>query len=531
MADKSTTLSIVIATVDKATAKIKAINAELDKASKPTRDFKKALGELSEKSGLDGVMSSLKGVGSAIGDLLGKVAMIGGVAAIAVVGLLHLVDGFDDLGKKAARLGVSADFLAEMRDAAERTGVPIEALDESLLAFNQNLGAARAGTGRMAKFLGLVSPALLKQVKAAKDNAEAFDLMAGAMAKIEDPAKRAALAQKVFGDSALAPLFAKGPAALKEMREHYLALAGSQQPAVDAATDTAEAMHNLHAATDGVKASLVAGLAPALTVIIGQMTEWLSGHQADIKEWAADIGEKLPGAVHTVVDAIKDGVSWVVSFVDKIGGMKTVALALGAVLLGPLISAIASFGIALLATPIGPFLAIIAAIVAAVALAVKAIGALAAYGRREGERAAFRKLTEQHADEIKENNPDLSYDEIQSQARRMARYDIDQSHAVEDAADKQEEYNDAHAGDLPGAPASGSAMYAPPATFQAKEAFDGHTEAMANSFVKAMQEAPPVKSMLTVDFANAPKGMRVTTDPQSTGDVDLSVGYNFGFAQ
>jgi hypothetical protein len=33
---------------------------------------------------------------------------------------------------------------------------------------------------------------------------------------------------------------------------------------------------------------------------------------------------------------------------------------------------------------------------------------------------------------------------------------------------------------------------------------------------------------VTVDFANAPKGTRVTADPRSTADVDMTVGYQMG---
>ena len=68
VADKETKLSIVIATVDAATAKIKAINERLERVTKPVTDLKKAMGELREKSGLDDVIGGFKGVGEAVGD-------------------------------------------------------------------------------------------------------------------------------------------------------------------------------------------------------------------------------------------------------------------------------------------------------------------------------------------------------------------------------------------------------------------------------------------------------------------------------
>jgi hypothetical protein len=44
----------------------------------------------------------------------------------------------------------------------------------------------------------------------------------------------------------------------------------------------------------------------------------------------------------------------------------------------------------------------------------------------------------------------------------------------------------------------------------------------------AAQAAALSNAKITVDFANAPRGTRVRTDPKSTADVDLSVGYQMG---
>jgi hypothetical protein len=271
--------------------------------TKPFRNFKDALGDLREKSGLDDVIGGLKGVGSGVMDVLGKIAMIGGIAAAADAGLLSLVGGFDDLGDKAEALGVSVDWLAQMRYAAERSGVEIQDLDGSMRTFVAGVGQARAGTGKLAGFLKIVSPALLKQVKAAKSNEEAFALLADAMAKLEDPAKRAALAT---GPSAMLRWLrccarrrrgSKSSATLYRPRR----IAGGPQRAAGATDD---ALKDLHAATDGVKAALVEGLAPALTDHHREDRDWLKvGHRGDVKEWAASLGKKIPAAFDKLVDS------------------------------------------------------------------------------------------------------------------------------------------------------------------------------------------------------------------------------------
>jgi hypothetical protein len=105
---------------------------------------REALGELRENSGIDEVREGFAGVGSAIGDVLGKVAMIGAAVGAAVAGMLALVGEFDELGDKAEAIGVSVDFLAQMRYAAQRSGAEVGDLDSGLQALSKSLGQARA---------------------------------------------------------------------------------------------------------------------------------------------------------------------------------------------------------------------------------------------------------------------------------------------------------------------------------------------------------------------------------------------------
>jgi hypothetical protein len=282
MADKEFPLSIVLRTVDKATAGINAVNKRLDAMTKPVRDFGKALGDLRDKSGLSSVLDGFKGVGSAIGDLLGKVAMIGGVAGVAVAGLVHLVGKFDDLGDKAERLGVGVDFLAAMRFAAERSGASVEALDTGIQTFTANLGLARAGMGRMVKTLQTVAPDLLVQLKATKSNEQALLLMADAFSAIKDPAKRAALAARSGLGPELAPLLAQGSKGVQKLMDRFHQLAPGIGDAAKAAGETDDAFKDLGAATTGVEAALVTGLAPALTIVVNKMRDWLVAHNDDI---------------------------------------------------------------------------------------------------------------------------------------------------------------------------------------------------------------------------------------------------------
>jgi phage-related minor tail protein len=535
MAGKNSTLSIVIRTVDKATAGIQAVNKKIDEITRPTRDFGKALGELGEKSGLHSVVDGFKGVGGAVEGLIGKIALIGGVASLAVHSVLGLVDEFDDLGDKSEKLGVTVDFLAAMRFAAERSGAAVDVLDQGLTAFSQNLGQLRGGSGKLLTSLQKWAPSLVPALLATKGTESAFRLFADAISKVTDNQKRLALVQKAFGNSDLAPLLARGSHGLSELQGEFAGTAGSLEEAAEAAGKTDDALKTLKAATAGVKAAIVTGLAPALEIVVTQLAEWFSAHREDIKEWSAQIGSKVPDAVEKVVTTIKGAVETVAGIVDGIGGLKVAALALVAIIVGPLISSIVSLGIAILATPVGWILAAVAAIslgafelishwdavkgffvdlwntlrakfgialdIAAVVVVPFIAIPLEIIGHWEGISGFFHEL----------------WDDITGVFQRA--WSI-----IDSIVGKVTGAVDAVTGAIGKAidfinPFSSTDTPSPP------------TRAIAaNSLASGIGGAASI-TRIKVDFANTPRGTKVTAQPQGPATIDMTTGYQFGFGQ
>lgn len=531
MADKKTQLSIVLRAVDNATAKIKAINDRLDAATKPVRDFKKQLGDLREKSGLDDVIDGFKGVGSALAGILSKVAILGGVIGAAVVGLKSMVDEFDELGDLSEKVGFGADAIAQLRYAADFSGASVQQLDRGLLNFNRTLGEARAGTGSLTEFLKRVSPALLRQLKGAKSNEEALNLLADAMAKIKAPAKRAALAQRAVGDAQLAPLLAKGAKAIKELRDRYKEFNPDVNEAVEAAGESSKSFKDLKAATDGLKAALVTGLAPALADIVKRLSGWLKDNRERIKEWAADLGKRIPGAVDSLIGAVRSVVATIKPFVDAGWKLKAIAVVLAGIIVGPLVSAIYTLGVALLTTPVGWIVGGLAAIAAGAYMLIRHWDAVSGFfvglwdtiAEKFGWAAHVIKLVLWPItglatvligawEPIRDFFTAL-WDGITTvfeEAWEVIRGIVDKIVAAVDfVANKVKTFIEGTE--------EGRAQF-----FDALSGGDMSPEAraMRERFVGGNSEAK-----VTVDFANAPAGTRVRTDPQSTADVDLSVGY------
>lgn len=505
MAEKKVPLSIVLRTVDQATAGIQAFNKRLEAQLKPVRDFKKAFGELranlDEKFGFSRVADGFKSVGGAVKDLIGKVAVVGGVAALAVRGLFGLVDEFDDIGDKSEKLGVTVDFLSSMRFAAEKSGASVDELDQGITAFGESMGQLRAGGGGMLKFLSTVSPALVTQLKATKGNEAAFRLLADAMAKVTDRQKRLALSAKTVGNSALAPLLARGSKGLAELQDEFIGLAGSQEDAAEGAGKVDDSLKELKAATTGVKAALVSGLAPALKDIVDRLKNWLVDHREDIRRWAEDIGKKLPGAVDRVVKAIKEAVTWVTDIVDRIGGLK-VALGIVAVAtsgVGQLTASIVQLGVALGATPFAPFLAGLAMIASELAKTYALMDTSHEIMLQDSQYKPGETDAEYEARRNKEDP---------GRAARMA--------ALPDLG----QYN------------TNNPVWDSAARSQSLGPWKGY-ERDLGPFAAGFSSAAgynayypkPQEVNLKVEFSNAPRGLRASLDPKNTADVDLTVGH------
>lgn len=463
-------LKLVLQTVDKATAGIQKFNANIDAAFKPYRTFNKELGKLSENLGLPKVSASLSKVGSQVKGLALGVAAVG-VAAVAASAhfLTDWIQQGDQLGDTADRIGLTANALAQLRFAAKRSGVEVEEIDNALEKFSKNLGDAKANTGSLKEFLGKVSPALLKQVTHAKSNEQAFNLMADAMAKVKDPAKRAALAQAVFGRSGikLVSLLGQGSKGIETLRQRYRELAGDQTDFANSAGGVDDAMKDLGAAWEGVKARIGRPLFPVIEDLIKRLTKYIQENQDKIGQWAKDFADKLPEMIKSageLFDKFKQ--IW-----DAIGGAKGALLIFAGVKLAPLAASVIQLTAAL------------------AGLVTKLIAANAAAGAGGGAGALGILGTAGKAGLV--GLAGLAGVVVGGAINRIT----GQTNSILDPTD-----------------------------VKARSGYQLDDGTFINAEDMKPKDAAALRSHIQVDFANAPRGTRV----QSKGDaeVDLGLGFN-----
>ena len=209
---------------------ISANTAQLATAVADVNKRLDSMGEAGKKAGDD--LSTLKNIE------IGKLAL-GGIKAVSgafvtlsksVLGAVESIvsfgksvaDELDNLNDVAARTGVGVEALQAYGAAAKLSGTDVETFAKSIQKLSVNIGnATDEKSAKKFTALGIA----FEELKAATPT-EQFEMVADALARISDPAERAAAAVKLFGKGGieLGPLFSEGPGALTKMREEAVAL-------------------------------------------------------------------------------------------------------------------------------------------------------------------------------------------------------------------------------------------------------------------------------------------------------------------
>ncbi len=337
MAEKKFDLSLIIKAVDNATAPLRRIGERLKTLTTPARDVGKAFGK----------------VGS---ETLGLATKFAAFSAAAGFGLFHVVKGAvdagDKLGEMAQRVGLGVDAYAQLQFAAAQSDIEAEKFNSSMDGFNQRMGQVKAGTGKFLAFLNKVSPTLAKQVRGAKDNDQALDLLAKAFVKVEDPAKRAALAMAAGLDPQFGQFLGQGPEAIKALKDQFAATAGPQEQFAARSGVLDNSLRLLAVSFEGIKNKIVTALMPAFNRLAIMLTDFFTKHGDKLVAWAERANGEFQawvnsGGIDRLIASLREVAATIGKVVDALGGPKGLAIAFAAIQVAPLVGALANLGMAL----------------------------------------------------------------------------------------------------------------------------------------------------------------------------------------
>lgn len=292
---------------------------------------------------MKGVTKNLQKVGAV---MTGVGAGITGAMALSIK---SFAKAGDEVQKMAQKTGFSTESLSELRYAAELSGTSLEGIETGVKRMQSTL--IDASDGLATATLSLDKLGLSYEMLKGLSPEEQFLAITSAIANVEDPTLKAALAVDIFGRSGtdMLPMLAGGSEGLAAMRQeaHDLGIVFDQEAANKAAGFN-DALTTMGKGMEGLKFTIAETLIPALMPLIEKISDIFKR----IGEWT----KAHPGLTRVIL-----------LVVGAIGALMLVV--------GPLLMALP-----LIISGVGIAAAVFAAILSPIGLVVLAIAGLIAAG-------------------------------------------------------------------------------------------------------------------------------------------------------
>lgn len=206
------------------------------------------------------------------------------------------LDYASSLGEVAQQLGITTKDLQVYRFAATQAGIQQEVMDKALAKLTVTLGQARDGAkGPAEAFRELSRLAGRDIVSSAQSAGDAIPMIAEALGKVSDPAKRARLEVELFGKAGqkLDTLLANGRGQIDELRNAAMRLGVVLDDRLinqaDEAADKLAAMKQVLEAqiarTVAENADSLVTLANGLMTLTSAITQFLNSHPEKAVGW------------------------------------------------------------------------------------------------------------------------------------------------------------------------------------------------------------------------------------------------------
>lgn len=274
-----------------------------------------------------------------------------GLGAVVKNSVSSFIDYGTSLNDTAYKLGMTTKELVSLQHAADMAGSSAEAMNSGLATFSRNLANAGQGKNKqledMMKKLGISMKDASGHMRTA---AELMPELADAMKRQETQAQKNYIATTAFGKAGmeLIQTLDGGSDSLKSAADEAerLGLVLSAEASKSVA-ELDDSMNLMRKSVQGLQNSIGSKLAPVLTPIINGMTDWIATN----REW---IAQDLASMVSDFADSLKeinfrDIIAGITDFIrtgarmfTMMGGLKTVAIAVGALFGAKLVASVVS---------------------------------------------------------------------------------------------------------------------------------------------------------------------------------------------
>ena len=294
------------------------------------------------RKALDKVDERLGRFGGAI-KTAAKAAGIAGIAigaAFTAIGVAasKSLSKFDDIGKASARIGITTDAVQKLGFAAEQSGANFDTVERGLTRMAASLDDARLSENSPAA-RALAAMNLGIEQFDGLDPEQQLELFADALAGVEDPSKRAAYAQDVFGRSGaqLLPLLQNGSAGIRSLGKEFEATGGLiDGKAIKSGERFNDTMNIIKKTVVALRDQFVAALLPTLQRMADVFREKVVPILRDVVipiliklgeisltvfEFMLRKIEEAVGAAINIINGFIDGINFVISGLNKVPGV------------------------------------------------------------------------------------------------------------------------------------------------------------------------------------------------------------------
>lgn len=256
------------------------------------------LGNLVVKLGLNskgftkGLQQSQQRLGMFSKKVVGGAIKLGAVAGTALAGALtgavvQFAKYGDMLDKMSQRTGFTTNALSELGFAAEQSGTDIETLEKGIKGMQMQILNAERGLSTATD--SLADLGLTVGDLEGLSPEDQFMKLAGAVADVQDPSKKAALALSIFGRAGqkLLPLLSAGSGAIEDLRQQARDLGISMSPEdAKAAAEFTDTWNSFKKVLMGIVYTVGGAVVPAFTSGLN----YIIGKVKDAREYFSGFG-------------------------------------------------------------------------------------------------------------------------------------------------------------------------------------------------------------------------------------------------
>lgn len=283
----------------------------LDLFAKITLDdseYNKGIDEATKKGTTFGsALKTAMGVGAA-----GFAAVTGATVALGKTitdGAAKTAAYGDEIDKQSQKLGISAEAYQEWDAILQHSGSSIDSMQTSM----RTLANAAENGSEAFEALGLT-----QEEVASMSREDLFAETITALQNMEDENKRAQVAQKLFGRGAmeLGALLNTSAEDTEEMRKRVHELGGvMSDDAVKSSAKFQDNLQDLRTAIDGAKRGVMSDFMPAISDVMGGLTEIFSG---DSESGIAMINKGIDSVVSDLIEKLPEFLDFGISVGDTL---------------------------------------------------------------------------------------------------------------------------------------------------------------------------------------------------------------------